>query len=93
MDKYIYLILGVILGLSIAIYIYASKKEKVEKQIALNSKILSTKKLQIALEKAFNRITIYIQTNKKELTEEIVYDILARLPLISDGKTVFYINY
>lgn len=70
MDKYIYLILGVILGLSIAIYIYASKKEKVEKQIALNSKILSTKKLQIALEKAFNRITIYIQTNKKELTEE-----------------------
>ena len=30
---------------------------------------------------------------KKELTEEIAYDILIRLSLISDGKTVFYINY
>ena len=30
---------------------------------------------------------------KKELTEEIAYDILIKLSLISDGKTVFYINY
>ena len=41
-DKYIYLILGVILGAAIVIYWWANREEKIEREIQMNQKVFST---------------------------------------------------
>ena len=45
MSEYHYLILGVILGIGISLYVFASREEKINKEIRLNQKLFSTKKL------------------------------------------------
>ena len=69
-DKYIYLILGVILGLGIAIYYFISREEKIEKKIIINQKVYSTKKLDETMERVVDKINRAIKEMKRELTEE-----------------------
>ena len=69
-DKYVYLILGVILGLGIAIYYFMSREEKIEKKIIINQKVYSTKKLDDTMERVVDKINIAIKEMKRELTEE-----------------------
>ena len=70
MDKYIYFILGILLGLGITIYVYANREEKIQKRIIKDQKIYSTKKLDNAMEKVVERINQKIEQVKRELTED-----------------------
>jgi len=75
-EKYIYLILGVILGLSIAMYLYISREEKIEKSINNNKKIYSTEKLDVTMKRVVEKINIRIKEDKRELTEDEKNDII-----------------
>jgi len=75
-EKYIYLILGVILGLSIAMYLYISREEKIEKSINNNKKIYSTEKLDVTMKRVVEKINIRIKEDKRELTEYEKNDII-----------------
>jgi len=77
-EKYIYLILGLILGLTIAMYLYISREEKIENKIRNNQKIYSTKKLDITMEKVVSKINIKIKEAKRELTEEEKNEIITQ---------------
>lgn len=70
MDKYTYFILGILLGLGIAIYFWASREEKIENQIQLDRKKFSTEKLDKTMETVVERITNNIKEVKRELTED-----------------------
>ena len=70
MDKYTYFILGILLGLGIAIYFWASREEKIENQIKLDRKKFSTEKLDKTMETVVERITNNIKEVKRELTED-----------------------
>ena len=70
MDKYIYLILGVILGIAIEMYYMAKREEKIEKTIKSNQKIYSTEKLDITMESVVEKIDLKIKEVKRELTED-----------------------
>ncbi len=69
-DKYIYLFLGLLLGLLIAIYYFISREEKIEYKIRINQKMYSTEKLDETMEKVVDRINIAVRQEKRELTEE-----------------------
>ena len=70
MDKYIYLILGIILGITIEMYYMAKKEEKIEKTIKSNQKVYSTEKLDTTMENVVERIDLKIKEVKRELTED-----------------------
>lgn len=78
MGIYTYFILGIVLGLAIGIYIIADREEKIQKEIELQQKIFSTKKLDKALERAVDIMKSRIASLNRELTEEekdsIIYD-------------------
>lgn len=78
MNNYTYFILGIILGLSIAIYIATSREEKIEKKIRFNQKMFSTKKLDIAMENVVKRIMSSAKELKRELTEDEKNEIIAQ---------------
>lgn len=69
-DKYIYLILGVILGAAIVIYWWANREEKIEREIQMNQKVFSTFKLDSTMETIVSKIKLKISEVKRELTEE-----------------------
>lgn len=69
-DKYIYLFLGILLGLGIAIYYFISREERIEKKIIINQKVYSTEKLDATMKKVVDKINIGIKEMKRELTEE-----------------------
>ena len=69
-DKYVYLILGVILGAAIVIYWWANREEKIENEIKKNQKVFSTTKLDTTMESIVNRIKSKISEVKRELTED-----------------------
>ena len=48
MGNYGYLGIGILLGIAVSIYIYMSREEKIEQEIAINKKIFSTKLLDTA---------------------------------------------
>lgn len=77
MEQYIYFILGIILGLSIALYIYADRKEKLQKQLDMDKRLFSTEKLDRALEKAVEGMQKNMKQIKRELTEEEKNEILS----------------
>ena len=69
-DQYIYLGLGIVLGIAISIYFFASREEKIETKIKSNQKTYSTKKLDITMEKVVEKIDNTIKRKKRDLTEE-----------------------
>jgi len=69
-DKYVYLILGVILGAAIVIYWWANREEKIENEIKMNQKVFSTSKLDTTMETIVNKIKSKINEVKRELTED-----------------------
>lgn len=83
MNIYVYFILGIVLGLSLATYIYLYREEKIEAAIESNKRIYSTKNLDKALENAVNKISNSIAEKKRELTEEekdnIIFDCIKRV--------------
>lgn len=70
MDKYIYLFLGVIFGLAVAIYYMEKREEKIERTIKENQKVFSTEKLDKTMETVVERIENKINVVKRELTED-----------------------
>ena len=56
MEKYIFLVLGMILGVAISLYVYAIKKERIFKRIKKDQDNFSTAKLDSALEKAVQQM-------------------------------------
>ena len=69
-EKYVYLILGVILGAAIVIYWWANREEKIESEIKMNQKVFSTSKLDTTMETIVNKIKLKISEVKRELTED-----------------------
>lgn len=69
-EVYIYLFLGAILGLTVAIYYMARRKEKIERTIKVNPKVFSIEKLDKTMETVVERIENKINVVKRELTED-----------------------
>ena len=78
MDKYMYLILGILLGIAIMAYFWADREEKIERKIKYDQKLFSTKKLDTAMENTVEIISQRINELKRELTEEEKDEIIAR---------------
>lgn len=70
MEQYIYLGLGIVLGIAISIYFFASREEKIETKIKSNQKTYSTEKLDITMQKVVEKIDNTIKRKKRDLTEE-----------------------
>lgn len=70
MEKYMFMILGVVLGIGIALYIYAIKRERYAKTIANDRECFSTKRLDMALDKAVRRMQLEMKALGRKLTEE-----------------------
>lgn len=70
MNQYTYFALGIILGISLAVYYFMNREEKIESQIKLDQKIYSTKLLDITMESVVNKINEKIKEVKRELTED-----------------------
>lgn len=69
-NNYIYLVLGILLGVSIAVYFFASREEKIEKKIRINQRMYSTEKLDETMKKVVDKINIAVKEEKRELTED-----------------------
>ena len=69
-QQYIYFILGIVLGLSIALYIYGDRREKLKKQFDTDKRLFSTEKLDRALKNAVEGMQRNMKQIKRELTEE-----------------------
>ncbi len=87
MNEYTYFVLGILLGLGIAIYFVADREEKIEKKILLNQKIYSSEKLDKTMENIVDRIKYKINEVKRELTEDEKNEII-----IQCYKEKFYNN-
>lgn len=70
LDKYGYLILGVILGAAIVIYWWASREERIEREIQMNQKVFSTSKLDTTMEEIVNKMKSQMNFLKRKLTED-----------------------
>lgn len=81
-----YLILGVILGVAISLYVFASREERIQKEIVINQKLFSTKKLNIALERAVELMQMQIKSLNRELTEEEKDKIIYKCYIETDNK-------
>ena len=78
MSVYTYFVLGIILGLSIAVVIWADKSEKFENKIAFERKMFCTQKLDNMIETATNKIASKIQEKKEDITEAEKNEIIAQ---------------
>lgn len=70
MNQYIYFILGILLGLAIAVYFFLSREEKIEKIIKYNQETFSSKRLDITMETVVDRIKMKMDEVKRDLTED-----------------------
>ena len=70
MNQYTYFSLGIVLGISLAVYYFMNREEKIESQIELDQKIYSTKRLDTTMENVVDKINLKIKEFKRELTEE-----------------------
>lgn len=78
MSVYTYFILGILLGLGIAVYFYIDREEKIEQRIKQDQKIFSTERLDKTMEAVVDRIKEKIKEFKRELTEEEKNEIIAQ---------------
>lgn len=78
MNQYMFFILGIILGIAIAIYFWADREEKIEKRIQLDQKIYSTKQLNITMEDVVKNINDNMKRVKRELTEDEKNEIIVK---------------
>lgn len=70
MEKYIFMILGIILGIAIALYVYGVKKEHYAKKVKNDQDYFSTKRLDDALEKAVQEMQSQMKYLGRKLTED-----------------------
>ena len=70
MSIYTYFGLGIVLGFSIAVVIWADRSEKFESKIKFERKLFYTKKLDNMIDAAANRILRKIEERKEDITEE-----------------------
>ena len=70
MNQYTYFALGIVLGISLAVYYFMNREEKIESRIKLDQKIYSTKRLDTAMENVVENINKKIKELKRELTED-----------------------
>ena len=70
MNQYTYFALGIVLGISLAVYYFMNREEKIESRIKLDQKIYSTKLLDITMESVVKKINEKITEVKRELTED-----------------------
>ena len=76
MEKYIYFIVGIVLGGLIVLYYYLDREERITRTILSNQKVYSTKKLNAAMQTVVDRIRIKKNEVKRDLTEEEKDDIV-----------------
>ena len=83
MEKYIFLVLGIVLGVAISLYVYAIKKERIFKRIKKDQDNFSTAKLDSALEKAVQQMQRQMNVVGRKLTEdeknEIIFECLNKI--------------
>lgn len=83
MEKYIFLVLGMVLGVAISLYVYAIKKERIFKRIKKDQDNFSTAKLDSALEKAVQQMQRQMNVVGRKLTEdeknEIIFECLNKI--------------
>ena len=70
MNQYMYFALGIVLGISVAVYYFMNREEKIEEKIELDQKIYSTKRLDTTMESVVENINKKIKELKRELTED-----------------------
>ena len=70
MEKYLFMFLGVVLGVAISLYIYGEKRERYAKRIKSDREYFSTKRLDEALDKAVKRMQLEMKALGRKLTEE-----------------------
>lgn len=70
MEKYIFMLLGMVLGVAISLYIYGEKRERYAKRIKSDREFFSTKRLDDALDKAVKRMQLEMKAQGRKLTEE-----------------------
>ena len=70
MNQYTYFSLVIVLGISLAVYYFMNREEKIESRIKLDQKIYSTKLLDITMESVVKKINEKIKEVKRELTED-----------------------
>jgi hypothetical protein len=78
MGKIQFFILGAILGIAVALYVFATREERIEREIDLSKKLFSSKKLDTALEKAVGLMKIKIKSLDRELTEKEKDEIITK---------------
>jgi len=79
-EKYLFMLLGIVLGIGISLYIYGEKKERNLRRIKNDREYFSTKKLDDALDKAVKRMQLEMKSRGRKLTEdeknEIIFSFL-----------------
>lgn len=70
MEKYMFMLVGVILGVAISMYVYGEKKERYAKRIKSDREYFSTKRLDDALDKAVKKMQLEMRALGRKLTEE-----------------------
>ena len=70
MEKYIFMVLGVVLGIGISLYIYAIEKERYIKRIKNDQAHFSTERLDKALEEAVNKMQEKMKQQGRALSED-----------------------
>lgn len=78
MNQYVFFVLGIILGIAIAIYFWTDREEKIEKEIQSNQKIYSTEKLNMTMEDVVKNINDVMKVAKRELTEDEKNEIIEK---------------
>ena len=78
MDQYTYFILGIILGLSMAIVYFLNREEKEEKTMMYNQLMFSSTKLNNMLDTVAIKIINKVEEVNRELTEDEKDEIISQ---------------
>ena len=70
MEKYMFMGLGVILGIAISLYVYGVKREQYAKRLKNDQEYFSTQMLDEALEKSVQEMQLKMKELGRKLTEE-----------------------